>query len=107
MDAMEYQKGWEVILEELCRQHNVYPKKKKEEKCGGYGACEHCIYSYYEYGNLECRKDYMGEKYEDVYEDDNYDITGRETDRYCPYMIIPDYEAEDKYYEELRGRMNG
>ena len=91
MDAMEYQRGWELILEELCRQHNVYPTKKTETKCGGYGACEHCTRSYYEYGTLECRKDYIYEKYD---EGELENATMMETDKYCPYYEeYPDEEC--------------
>ena len=82
MNAMQYQKGWEIILEELCRQYNVYPTKKQEKKCGGCGACHHCTQSYYEYGSLECRKDYMYEKYP---EDELENATCLEEGLYCPY----------------------
>ena len=88
---MDYMRGWEIILKTMCEQQGIYPKDKKT--CGGYGCCEHCIHSYYDYGTLECRKDEMGEKYYDVWEDDFYDITGMETDRYCKYY--EEYPQED------------
>jgi len=85
MNNEEYMRGWEIILESLCKQYNVYPAKSKPRICGGYGACEHCIHSYYEYGMLECKKDYMVEKYD---EDEIEDATMLETNKYCPYYEI-------------------
>jgi len=93
MDAMEYQRGWEIILEELCRQHNVYPEKKHETKCGGYGCCHTCANSYYEYGTLECRKDYMYEKY-DMGGVEIEDADGLEEGMYCKYY--------EEYPDELK-----
>jgi len=90
MDAMKYQEGWEVILEHMLKDVGIEPRPIKE--CGGYGRCYECRNLYYEYGDWDCRKDWIPEKFEldeDAF-DRGWNLYQDDAPLYCKY-----FEQED------------